>query len=326
MKVIKQSYNILDIPDAIDTMEVLKYLERIGRTCYKSEDLITDESCIKFINMLKSRQHWAMLEHYIFVLSIPKWIYEGIVNSKHSHYDLIFKYDYIKLSETGLYDNPYIMSFSATTLNYILKAYEENPISNKAMNTIGCFMANKFPELIFNSEIYDDDTYKSNDISLLTMGEINNLPMPLQLIHNWISVKFITHIGISHEIVRHRPASYAQESTRYCTYTKNKFGNELTFIEPIFINDKERYKIWEKQMKSAESAYRELITAGSTAQEAAAVLPKSTKTEIVMTARLIEWNHFFKMRADGAAHPQMQELAFPLFHECKERFFNIIKK
>lgn len=128
--------------------------------------------------------------------------------------------------------------------------------------------------------------------------------------HESISVRVICDRGVSHEIVRHRIASYSQESSRYCNYSNDKFGNELTFIKPCFWNENdEAYKTWENMMKNIEETYMKMIASGVTPQEARSILPNSIKTEIVMTMNLREWRHFFRMRCSKAAHPQMQEVA-----------------
>lgn len=142
--------------------------------------------------------------------------------------------------------------------------------------------------------------------------------------HEKITVRVICDRGVSHEIVRHRIASYSQESTRYCNYSKDKFGSEITVIEPCFWNsgsepDKEKRAVWEEAMRSAEKAYFKLIELGASPQEARSVLPNSLKTEIVMTMNLREWRHFFKLRTADSAHPQMRELAIPLLAEFKKR-------
>ncbi|MDR1735654.1 MAG: FAD-dependent thymidylate synthase [Oscillospiraceae bacterium] len=136
--------------------------------------------------------------------------------------------------------------------------------------------------------------------------------------HYSFSVKFICDRGVSHEIVRHRIASFAQESTRYCNYSKDKYGGEITVIAPFFWPDEsEQFLRWREGMESAERAYFALLAAGATAQEARAALPSSLKTELVMTANLREWRHFFKLRAASAAHPQMREVAAALLEELK---------
>lgn len=195
MKIINASYEIL----TPITGEELKMIERGGRTCYKSEDKITDESARKFVKNLIKRGHEAMLEHAS------------------------------------------------------------------------------------------------------------------------LSVKFICDRGVSHELVRHRLASFAQESTRYCNYSQDKFGNELTFIKPCFWDDDDyNYIVWKTAMDDAESHYLEMICNGASPQEARSVLPNSIKTEVIMTANYREWRHFFWLRAarkTGPAHPQMEELTVPLLKE-----------
>ena len=138
--------------------------------------------------------------------------------------------------------------------------------------------------------------------------------------HQSISVKFIVDRGVSHELVRHRMASYAQESTRYCNYSKDKFGNEITVIKPCFLDeDTENYRIWKSSCEAAEKAYFAMLDNDATPQEARSVLPNSLKTEICMTANLREWRHFFKLRTAPAAHPQMREVAIPLLHQMRSQ-------
>ena len=131
--------------------------------------------------------------------------------------------------------------------------------------------------------------------------------------HSLLSVKFICDRGISHELVRHRMASFAQESTRYCNYSKDKFGGELTFILPKYLQPGTKsFSLWVKAMGDAEDAYMAMLDEGLTAQEARGVLPNSLKTEIIMTANYREWRHFFILRAaedTRRVHPQMKELA-----------------
>lgn len=148
--------------------------------------------------------------------------------------------------------------------------------------------------------------------------------------HEKLTVRLICDRGVTHQIVRHRIASYSQESTRYCNYTKNKFGNELTFIRPNFWEqDSENYKIWLKAMEESEKYYFQLIKAGSTPEEARAVLPNSLKTEIVITMNLREWRHYFKLRTSQAAHPQIRQVSNMIldkFIEILPEIFTDIKE
>ncbi|MCM1224916.1 MAG: FAD-dependent thymidylate synthase [Lachnospiraceae bacterium] len=136
--------------------------------------------------------------------------------------------------------------------------------------------------------------------------------------HEKVSVKIICDRGVSHEIVRHRIASYSQESTRYCNYIKDKFGNELTFIKPVFwAEESPEYKIWFSSMENIENTYMQLINLGARPEQARTVLPNSLKTEIIVTMNLREWRHFFKLRTSNRAHPQMREISIPLLQEFK---------
>lgn len=132
--------------------------------------------------------------------------------------------------------------------------------------------------------------------------------------HVSISVRVICDRGVTHEIVRHRIASYAQESTRYCNYSDDKFGNQITVIKPSFWNSDKpadiiKRNIWEQTMAFLEDAYMKLLLYDATPQEARSILPNSLKTEIVMTMNIREWRHFLTLRTSQAAHPQMREIA-----------------
>ncbi len=155
--------------------------------------------------------------------------------------------------------------------------------------------------------------------------------------HHNVTVKIITDRGVTHEIVRHRIASYSQESTRYCNYSHDKFGNEITVILPVwFIGITEgnltrtdedqdglkrhaQYALWKSTCEQIEKAYFGLLKAGQSPQEARAVLPNSLKTELVMTANLRVWRHFFILRASLRAHPQIRFLAMDMLKGFQEK-------
>lgn len=150
--------------------------------------------------------------------------------------------------------------------------------------------------------------------------------------HSSLSVKFIVDRGVSHELVRHRIASFAQESTRYVNYAKDKFGSECNFIDlrpGIELDNKMKnmtagemafvLKEWHEAMEDAEKHYMKMIELGATPQIARSVLPNSTKTEITITANYREWRNFFKLRVPHNVHPQMREVTVPLLKELKEK-------
>ncbi len=145
--------------------------------------------------------------------------------------------------------------------------------------------------------------------------------------HESVTVRMICDRGVTHEIVRHRIASYSQESTRYCNYAGDKFDNQITVIDLASgfsydlsnENDKAKYEVWTTAMKQAEQAYFRMLELGATPQEARAVLPNSLKTEIVVTMNLRSWRNFFRLRVDSHAHPQMREVAQILYKEFADK-------
>lgn len=138
--------------------------------------------------------------------------------------------------------------------------------------------------------------------------------------HSSLMVKFICDRGVSHELVRHRMASFAQESTRYCNYSKDQFGKEITVIMPSYLNrNSKAFDLWGTACTYAETRYFELLNEGLTPEQARCVLPNSLKTEVVVTANYREWRHILDLRSDNAAHPQMRELMLPLLKELYER-------
>lgn len=138
--------------------------------------------------------------------------------------------------------------------------------------------------------------------------------------HEKITVRIICDRGVTHEIVRHRIASYSQESTRYCNYGKEKFDGELSFIKPCFWDEgSSNYIRWKGAMQECENTYLQMIADGATAQEARSVLPNSLKTEIIVTMNLREWRHFFRLRTAERAHPQMREVAIQILREFQRQ-------
>lgn len=138
--------------------------------------------------------------------------------------------------------------------------------------------------------------------------------------HEKVTVLFIVDRGVSHEIVRHRIASYSQESTRYCNYSQDKFGREITLIEPYFLADQEALTLWRQACQTAEDCYIKMLEKGCSPQEARSVLPNSLKTELAVTFNMREWRHFFRLRCAAPAHPQMRQAAIPLLLLFKEKF------
>lgn len=190
-----------------------------------------------------------------------------------------------------------------------------------------------YAELLSRVELAGRVCYKSEDkISADSaekfVGNIIKRGHEAVLEHGSLTVKFVCDRGVSHEIVRHRLAAYCQESTRYCNYSQEKFGTEITVIKPLFFEkNTPAWNMWKGACERAETAYFDLLNEGCSPQEARSVLPNSLKTEVVMTADMREWRHFLKLRCSPAAHPQMREVACELLsimRECYPVFFEDI--
>lgn len=269
MRLIKPSVEIIK-QEEYDLNHIFKFIELAGRTCYKSEDRITEDSAKEFVDRMIKSGHGAMLEHGTVYLTVP--------NTKVNRILVIY-------------------------------GYERNPYSKVVWTNDYIYITTNYRVLIEHNWLYDLK-YLSNPTSFHTRRT---------------TVKFICDRGVSHEFVRHRVFSFAQESTRYCNYTKDKFNNELTFIIPCWIKDlkegsyyayceyhhaeNDPCKEWFDICMNAEHVYTELIEKGWKPQEARTILPNSLKTELIMTGFDSDWQNFFKLRCATNAHPQAKELA-----------------
>ena len=303
-----------------------KHIEFIARTCYKSEDKITEDSNKAMCKNLYKNKHWAMLEHFIFIYKINKTI-----NFKSNFVEILSAEKYIDVTEQIIInERRTILSFNARSLlDLIIKYKDHEQILNDLIMLIEKIVYDYDCDEIFGNrfkKVDHDNFIKIDDVTILTPIE--------QFIHGWHSIKFVCDRGISHEIVRHRVASFAQESTRYCNYSKDKYGKEITVIKPFYLkdgsdnpnNEMVAWGVWKRAIENSEKSYFEMLDLGCTAQEARAVLPNSLKTELIMTAKNYEWNHFFELRADKPAHPQMKELAIPLLIDFTNRFPELFKE
>lgn len=300
MRIIKPSFEIWDQQEGLEG--IYKQIERAGRVCYKSEDKITETSAREFVERMIKSGHGAMLEAGTIYL---RYDFKAREDSNRVACNLWSKY------KENIYS----------------KAVQAQPI----LGVLDGFVAitSNFRVLVENNWL-DDLKY---------------LCEPTEYHEKRITVKFICDRGVSHEFVRHRVFSFAQESTRYCNYSKDKFGNEITYILPPWMDDKqlgeqnsqelliqmgslsnptytqedlnELYFLF--SLASSEVQYFNLINNGWKPQQARAVLPNSLKTELVVTGFASDWEHFFKLRDVGSAHPQARELAHPLHMEFLRR-------
>lgn len=297
-------------------VEPLKKIEVIARTCYKSEDKITSDSYHKMIHNLISRNHYAMIEHADIALECDIDFF-GDIDTKNSQLHEMNQFSsYLRFS---LDPHRKLLIISGN-----LRAWLE--YAQCQLQAMNCGI-NEALLKIFGDKMYEDvfeqfagaPSYKKGSCKLITNWK--NYPEPIRLAHEKMTVKFVCDRGVSHELVRHRPCSFAQESTRYCNYSLGKYDHEITFIKPVFWPEGSyEYKRWYGACYFAEKQYFDLLDAGAQPQQARTVLPNSLKTEIFVTASMQEWRHIFALRAcdaTGPAHPQMKEVMVPLLQNVK---------
>ena len=327
-----------------------QFIEKIGRTCYKSEDKITQDSAVKFVQGLCKRQHYAMIEHH-WVHIMYRGLKEEFVKAldifaRHDCFTKGESYDLTKHMEITFAGNVFISAPLRVFFELIHEGVLDlntDPIPSLIDEMLSA-VTNKYPEIFpikmtyritHNFKVMDEDTFCRNLYEDMA-GYCNEEQIDKELVkHITHTVKFVCDRGVSHELVRHRPCNFAQESTRYCNYSKSQFDGEVTFILPFYLSKdptttpyealypkgEDAYGIWHDLCHSSEIAYNNLLNHGCTPQEARSVLPNSLKTEIIMTANEKEWQHIVDLRAKGttgAPHPQMKEIMYPWYEELKE--------
>ncbi|OGR03465.1 MAG: thymidylate synthase complementing protein ThyX [Deltaproteobacteria bacterium RIFOXYD12_FULL_50_9] len=306
MNVIPASFTILD---ALDEQSLTIRIESCGRICYKSEDKIDEGSAEPFIRNIVKRGHNSVLEMGVLTLeveiesdSLAMQLFETI--PKYLHIDRL---DKKKLLITG-------------SVRAFREIYMANP-TLKLVKAMTLFLNDRNPQFFF--DLLPKRGFVHQDgvaVRKVGLAEVDKLPANLLAKHRHIAVKFFVNRAITHEIVRHRPCSYLQESQRYCRYSESKFDNQVTFIKPLFFEEgSEQYALWENAMRETEKIYLKLLESASP-QAARTVLPNSCKTELITYANLLEWLHIFKLRTSPAAEPTMREVMIPLFERFRERF------
>ena len=327
MKVIEPSYEIVN--DA-EYPNVLKKIERIARICYKSEDKITPTSYQEMITGLLERKCLAMFEHSNLAYVIDDRLYEELIDASTDMTTLVnwrpnvtvFNVNRLHLTqyENKDYSTRCVVSGNVRVwYEFFTKVLEFSRITEGLCKLYA--QVNFNVENIFELHAYDNYTdYREYTIQRLV--DFNQVSLQERFVHQTFTVIFTCDTGVTHELVRMRDASFAQESTRYCNYQNDKFGNEITCIKPVFFKENSyEYAHWYAAMSNAEMSYFNLLNAGATPQQARTVLPKSIKADIAVTCNWEEWAHIFQLRAldmTGPAHPQMKELMVPLYEEIKK--------
>lgn len=306
MKIVTPSVEIMRTGLESDFMTPEQFIEKVGRTCYKSEDKITEDSAAKFVGNLIKRGHEAMIEHWSLVVRpFPNW------------YITLFS-DWVDLIQRGAL-RPYLR-FTDMVINDERRCIISGNMRawRDFIKTCICVygtvpqymwgMIREYP--IFFSE-YQEYVRAEKVNNVLHPITISDLAEAERNVHQDITIKFICDRGVSHEMVRHRVASFAQESTRYCNYGLDKFGSEITVVRPSWCEPSSwEYFCWSEACKENEQKYFELLERyGCTPQQARSVLPNSLKTEIIVTMNRDGWKHFFGLRDNPAAQPDMREVA-----------------
>ena len=306
-----------------------KLIERVSRVCYKSEGLIKDGSDDRLVDKLIKRKHYAMLEHATLIYQFNSENYHALqanLEMLQKNKDANYK-PYLRFTNIN---SRYIVSGNVRAWMEFVEGWE-----NTHGNTLPGYMLT----IINDSEglLPSPSCYIGMYHPVIQRMKVEQLTEEEKWIHEDVTVEFTVDRGVTNEMVRHRDASFAQESTRYCNYTNDKFDGNVKFLDiegGIQMDDcmcnleganiVAIIMLWHKAMQQAEDNYKELISLGASPQIARSVLPSSTASTIVITANLREWKHFFDLRADSHAHPQMQEVAYPLLvdfiHKYGEKF------
>jgi len=300
MKLVEPRFEIIE--EKIPT----KKTELVGRTCYKSEALITKDSHIKFTEMILKRNHLAMIEHSTVKLQVDESIFCDVISVCNFHRT------YLRFSNE---DNRFLISGNFRSFRELAEYSNTNNIDQ-----LICFLCECYP-IMMKDIVYKDILYTHPINIIIDNCIFSNKEL---FIHESVSVRFINvPRGLTHELVRMRPVSYAQQSSRYCNFTKSKFGGHIKFVEsPINLTEEQAILI-KGCYEFAEKNYNQLIATGLKPQIARDILPIGLSSEIVATADLEEWYHILKLRTHPSAHPIMHVVMRPLLKEFKKRYPNL---
>lgn len=309
MIVIPPSYEILN---DLDQQSLAVRIEACGRLCYKSEDKITDESAPIFIKNILKHGHNSVAEMAVITLEV--------IVEKESLATQLYKALPKFLNIDQLEKNILLITASVRAFRELYLAHG----NLKIVKAITAYLLQRHP-LLFDDITPERGIVPQSGVMVkkLYLSEVENLPAHLLARHRYLAVKFIVNRAVTHEMVRHRPCSFLQESQRYCRYSADKFGNQVTFVKPLFYEEgSNEYKTWEQAMTETEKLYLQLLET-STPQAARTVLPNSCKTELIVYANLIQWVHMFKLRVARGADPSMREVMIPLLADFAEQFPDI---
>lgn len=300
VKIVEPAVEIYPL-DSIENIK--KHIEKCGRTCYKSEDKITDTSAEQFVEGILKSGHESVIEHA----------------------NLIFKTNSANLEKINaiaskVHDFHYVQSTNDLLISGNMRTFRD--ISRLGIHDFDDWFCQNGLEVF---AIGDDRTHSlTGEITLHAVQYLdkNNTQDAL----NNITIHMITNLSCYKDITRHRLASFSIESTRFCNYSKGKYGSELTILKPVNLTtDTPEYNEWLECMQDIEKHYMKMCELGCRADQSRLCLPHSIKADVIMTANIDEWKHIFNLRCDKAAHPDVRKVmlgALDLFHQTGYTTFN----
>jgi thymidylate synthase (FAD) len=305
MRIVEPSFTLLD---ELDQQSLAVRIEYCGRICYKSENRIDKDSAIPFVLKMAEYGHNSVLEMGVVTCMVTCISSDPIAA-------LFFRQPKF-LQIDRLDEHRLLITGSIRAFREMLLYHPDDAISR----AIGVLLRERHPYFFATRPLPANDISEGVGVEKVPLEAVERLATPLLAKHRYLAIKFIVNRAVTHELVRHRPCTFLQESQRYCRYSADKFGNEVTFIKPVFFApESEEFAIWQQSMEAMERQYLRLLET-STPQAARTVLPNSCKTEIIVYTNLLEWRHIFELRTSPAAEPSMREIMIPLQQRMQERY------
>ena len=286
MKIIKPSATIIE--DELSELSIYQRIDACASVCYQRPPKPTEEEAQEFCRKMLSVKHMSTLEMAVVHLWINSHEYMDVPDSK-----------YITTTYAGR---------GVVIVSGSIRAFMEADLSTEVRSLLATY----YPIVFFGSRVNYGPAYIAG-CEPLRLAKPEEIPWQ----HKHVAARFIVNRAVSHELVRHRPVSVLQESQRYCRYE-----DEVVFIRPIWMNEGNANfdGLFEYSSAVAEGHYRTFLKRGLKPQQARAVLPNSTKTELICYASLPQWKHIFDLRCSPAADPEMRRVMVPLREEFKEKY------
>lgn len=275
--------------------DICTHIERCGRTCYKSENLITEETAIPFISGILKSGHESVIEHANVIFTMPNTELNRRIFTMRDIRGLN-----VSLEKDSANQNQEVIVISGNmrALRDVARQYNIHDFLLKIGNPLFYIKENPAP------------TFEGVKIESVQQSRFSEM-------HNYVTTHSICDVGAYKDVTRHRLASFSIESTRYCNYSKGKFGEELTMIEPSNIEKgTEMYNEWLRAVNQIEESYMKMAAMGAKGDQLRMILPHSTKADMIMTANVVELKHIFSLRCHVAAHPSVRYVMKKILEQC----------